>query len=67
MRLLAEQPELSVEEIAKKMGGNFKTIAAHLQKLAATGLVLKRSDNHTVRHALPPKANTVLKFLRSLE
>jgi len=67
LRLLAEQPELSVEEIAKKLGGNFKTIAAHIQKLAATGMVLKRSDDQRVRHALTPRAKSVLKFLRTLE
>ncbi len=66
LALLKEKPELSVVEIADMLKINFKTAAAHIQKLAIAGLVLKRSDGKGVRHALTQRARQVLTFLRML-
>ena len=60
-------PELSVEEIARTLGVNFKTISEHTRRLAIAGLVLKRYEGHAVRHKLSERGLQVLKFLRILE
>ena len=67
MELLAEEPEVSVQEIAELLEVDYQTVAQHTQKLAAAGLVMKRHDGTHVRHALTPKGKRVLKFLTALE
>ncbi len=67
MELLKKEPELSVDEIATQLKVNFKTCAVHVQRLAIAGLVLKRSDGNSVRHKLTSSAESILKFLRTLE
>jgi len=67
MELLVENPEFSVIEISKALKINFKTAADHIRRLAIAGLVLKRSDNTSVRHKLTDRGMSILKFLRTLE
>ncbi|MBU4536634.1 winged helix-turn-helix domain-containing protein [Patescibacteria group bacterium] len=67
MELLKKEPELSVLDIADELEVNFKTIAHHIKSLAMAGLVLKRYDNHSVRHKLTKNGEQILKFLRTLE
>ena len=65
--VLFQNPELSVEEIARELRINFKTASDHIRRLAIAGLVLKRNEGNTVRHKLTARAQSVLKFLRILE
>lgn len=67
MELLKKKPEMSVEEIASLLDVNYKTIADHLRRLAIAGLVLKRNQDVAVRHRLTDRAESILKFLRTLE
>jgi len=67
MGLLNRKPELSVSEVADELHINFKTASEHIRRLAVADLVLKRSDNASVRHKLTPRGNSILKFLRTLE
>lgn len=67
LELLAKKPELSVFDIAKELGVNFKTISEHIRRLAVAGLVLKRSDGVSIRHKLSSLGANILKFLRTLE
>ena len=67
LELLKEKPELSVAEIATTLKINFKTAAVHVQRLAIAGLVLKRNEGNAVRHKITPRAESILKFLRTLE
>ena len=67
MELLAKEPELSVFEVSDKLRINFKTGSEHIRRLAIAGLVLKRNDGSSVRHALSESGKYVLKFLRTLE
>lgn len=67
LMLPRDKPELSVLEIADTLGVNFKTISEHTRRLAIAGLVLKRSDGTSVRHALTHIGISILKFLRTLE
>lgn len=65
--LLARTPELSVFEIAELLKINFKTASEHIRRLALAGIVMKRHDKNSVRHALTPLGKAILKFLRTLE
>ena len=67
MRLLADKPELSLEEIAEAFSINYKTAGEHVRRLLLAGLLLKRNDLHRVRHKLTSRATQILKFLRTLE
>lgn len=67
MFLLADNPELSLWEISRELGANFKTISEHARRLNAAGLIMKRYDGNSVRHKLTPRGNSILKFLRILE
>lgn len=67
LELLSKQPELSLDEIVDELGGNIKTLSVHVQKLAAAGLVMKRSQGRNVRHALTDRGKYVLIFCRKLD
>ena len=67
LMLLERHPELSLSEVSDMLKINFKTGAEHIRRLAIPGLVWKRSDGKSVRHALSPLGKNVLKFLRTLE
>lgn len=67
MELLNQEPELSVAEVAENLKINFKTASEHIRRLAIAGLVIKRSDGNNVRHKLTGQAESILKFLRTLE
>jgi len=67
LELLKKQPEMSVSDIAEKLGINFKTASAHAQRLAIAGLIMKRSDSVSIRHRLTSRGEFILKFLRTLE
>lgn len=67
MVLLRKNPELSVEEVSSTLGINPKTASEHIRRLAIAGLVLKRNEGNSVRHKLTPRAQSILKFLRTLE
>lgn len=63
---LAAHPELSVAEVSAQLKIHFKTAAAHMQRLAIAGLVMKRNDANSVRHKLTTRGASILKFLRTL-
>lgn len=67
LELLRRHPEMSVDEIASEFNINYKTVSEHIRRLAIAGLVLKRNEGNSVRHALTPRAKSILKFLRTLE
>ena len=67
LEMLKKQPEMSVDEIAAFLDISYKTVAAHVHRLAVGGLVLKRNQDVSVRHRLTTRAESVLKFLRTLD
>ena len=67
LELLQKRPELSVLDISEILHVNFKTVSEHVRKLAATGMVLKRSDANSVRNRITNRGSAILKFLRTLE
>lgn len=67
LALLHKEPELSVQEIAEALKSEMKNISAHINKMAISGLVMKRSDNKAVRHKLTKRGEVILTFVRMLE
>ena len=67
LELLQKEPELSVQEISKRLKSEMKNISAHITKLAIAGLVMKRNDTKSVRHKLTKRGSVILKFVRMLE
>jgi len=67
MQLLKREPELSVEDIAKKLNIGYENTSDHLRRMAIAGLLLKRSDGRSIRHKLTPRAENVLTFCKTLE
>ncbi|OGI89436.1 hypothetical protein A2911_01445 [Candidatus Nomurabacteria bacterium RIFCSPLOWO2_01_FULL_40_15] len=67
LALLKKEPELSVQEVAERVKSDEKNISAHLNKMAISGLVMKRSDNRSVRLKLTKRGNNILTFVRMLE
>lgn len=65
--LLDRPTELSVFEIAEHLSIDFRTASEHLRKLTIAGVVMKRSDGTSVRHALTKRGKDILKFCRILE
>jgi DNA-binding transcriptional ArsR family regulator len=65
--LLNREPELSVDEIARKAKVGYMNASDHIRKLAIAGLVLKRSDGSNVRHKLTAQAKFILAFCKKLE
>ncbi len=64
MFLLDRKSELSVNEICKELSINFNTGSDHIRKLAQSGIVMKRSDINSVRHALTDKGKAILEFCK---
>ena len=67
LEILKKKPEMSVDEITTFLDINYKTVADHVRRLAIAGLVLKRSQDVSVRHRITNRAESILKFLRTLE
>ncbi len=67
METLRDHPELSVDEVARRLKINYKTASDHLRRLAIAGLALKRNHAASVRHKLSHLGEVILKFLRTLE
>ena len=67
MEIIKRKPELTVADISKELNVNFKTISAHINRLAIAGLVIKRYQGSSVHHKLTSRAEHILKFLRILE
>ncbi|OGH18269.1 MAG: hypothetical protein A2868_03390 [Candidatus Levybacteria bacterium RIFCSPHIGHO2_01_FULL_40_15b] len=65
--LIDSMPELSVDEISKKLNINFKTTSSHLRRLIIAGLIMKRSRGKDIRHKLSERGKFILTFLRTLE
>ena len=67
MELLKKTPELSLDNISEILNINYKTASEHIRRLVIPGLVIKRSVGNNVCHKLTSRAQSVLKFLRTLE
>lgn len=67
LEILKKRPEMSVDEVSTFLDISYKTVADHIRRLAIAGLVLKRHQDVSVRHRLTDRAESVIKFLRTLQ
>jgi predicted transcriptional regulator len=67
LRLLAKEPELSLEGICSRVKIDVKTGWEHVRRMAIAGIVLKRSEGRSVRHRLSSRGDNILTFLGMLE
>lgn len=58
---------LSLLSIARECRTDFRVICVHVQRLAAVGLVVKRSKGRITLHDITPMGRRVLAFLRSID
>ena len=62
--LVSDGQGLTVNDIAKSIGCNFKTISGHISKLVNAGLLDKKYSGVNVLHSLSPYGKIFIKFLK---
>jgi len=67
LNLLEKEPELSVEDISKKLNIGYQNTSDHIRKLAIAGLVMKQGRGTSVFHKLTSRAKSILVFCKRLE
>lgn len=65
LQLVASSDGITVDEIAKGLRGNFKTISQHTRSLVQSGLLNKQYRGRHVRYSLSPYGKAFLTFLRT--
>ena len=65
LKHIAEQPGITVDEIAQASGVHFKTVSVHALKLVQAGLVDKSYKGLNVQHVLSPYGKRIHTFLKS--
>ncbi len=63
--LIKKNPGISLEEIARKLDGNLRTISEHTRKLVNAGLVRKKYQGLFVKHTLSPYGEKMVEIFRS--
>lgn len=66
LNLLKKEPELTVENISKKLNIGYENTSDHIRKLAIAGLVMKRGRGTSVCHKLTSRAESILVFCKKL-
>lgn len=67
LRLLEATPNLSLNEVARRLRINLKTASEHMRRLAIAGLIFKTKKSRMVLHSVSPRGTDILTFLRKLE
>jgi predicted transcriptional regulator len=67
LETLDARPDLELMALARACGVNVKTAGEHTRRLAAAGLILKRSKGRATLHAISPRGKEALAYLRSVE
>jgi predicted transcriptional regulator len=65
--LIKNRPELSLNDVARELKLNLKTVSEHLRRLAISGLIYKKNRGQNVLHRVSPLGDEILKFLKKLE
>ena len=63
--LIAQQPEINLEDIANYLNANLKTISEHTRRLVQAGLVNKKYFGRIVAHTLSPYGQRFYKFIKT--
>lgn len=65
LRVVARAEGMTVDQISKALGSNFKTISQHTKVLVQAGLLNKRYRGRTVAHFLSPYGKALLRFTKT--
>jgi predicted transcriptional regulator len=65
--LVSESQGLTLEDISRTLGCNFKTISGHTMKLVNAGLVDKNYSGPAVLHSLSPYGKIFVKFINEVK
>ncbi len=63
--LIGRNSGITLDEIAKALGCNLKTISEHTKKLVGSGLVNKKYEGRFVAHSLSPYGKRFFTFAKS--
>lgn len=64
---LSKNDGMTLDEIAKALNANFKTIHEHTKRLREAGLINKKYVGRAVAHSLSPYGKKIYKFLAKFE
>jgi hypothetical protein len=67
LETLDARPELDLLGLARACGVNVKTAAEHTRRLAAAGLIFKRSKGRNTLHTVSPRGHAALGYLRAVQ
>ncbi|OHA05676.1 MAG: hypothetical protein A2934_01755 [Candidatus Sungbacteria bacterium RIFCSPLOWO2_01_FULL_47_10] len=56
---------ITVEEISRRLDGNFKTISQHTRSLVHAGLLNKKYRGREVMHSLSPYGKAFITFMKT--
>ncbi len=65
--LVSENEGITLDEIAKKLNCNFKTVSEHTRRLLQAGLLRKDYQGRAVCHSLSPYGRMFLEFMSKIE
>jgi len=65
LRVVEQNDGIAVEELARALGANIKTISQHTRSLVQAGLLNKHYRGRQVAHNLSPYGAAFLKFMRT--
>lgn len=65
--LIASNSGITLDDIARNLNCNFKTISGHALKLVSSGLVDKNYNGRTISHSLSPYGKIFIKFLEEFK
>lgn len=65
--LVARAKGITLEEIAKILNCNFKTISGHTLKLVSAGLLDKNHNGRAILHSLSPYGKIFAKFIKEFK
>jgi DNA-binding transcriptional ArsR family regulator len=64
--VINDNPLITLEEIAKKLKINYKTLSIHIAKLDNAGLIYKNYKSHYVEHKLTPYGEKAVKIITKI-
>ena len=66
LRLLADQPGLTLDACAKSLEMNVKTASGHLRELSLAGMVDKQAEGRSVHHTLTERGQAAVRFIDAM-
>ena len=65
--LIESREKITLEQIAKTLKANEKTLGEHTRRLLVAGLVNKKYQGRSVQHTLSPYGKEFVRFLKSFQ